>query len=243
MRINYKYRPGTLIRVVMALFMCLVAIERGVAQDAAPVPSEQLPSVQVQAPAAGGASRAARSEEGFGYGDPIPSGQPFSDFAPTSSEVVSATRGIANLATIPSAVSVIENKGIRSLGNTGVTEMLQGQTGLWTSGFSGNPADAAIVLRGFSNEAPNRVAYLVNGRSLNLPRTEVNTNFLFPESIERIEILRGDATIQFGNNALAGAVNVILKNPRLNPGSYFGVEGGSWHTDREWAGVNFVKES
>ena len=213
-------------------------------QEPSSATSDQLPRVEIEAPRSSSGSAARSTDtEGFGYDQTIPSGQPFSDFAPTTSEVVSATRGIANIATIPSAVSVVDNRGISSLGNTSVTDMLQGQTGLWASGFSGNPSDSSIILRGFSNEAPNRVAFLVNGRSLNVPRTEVNTNFLFPESIERIEILRGDATIQFGNNALAGAVNVILKNPRLNPGSYFGAEGGSWHTDREWAGINVVRDS
>jgi len=167
---------------------------------------------------------------------------PFSDFAPTPSEVVSATRGgPANLATVHSAMNVIENRGVEAVGRTGVSDMLQGQPGLWSSGYSGNPFDASVVIRGFSNEAPNRVAFLVNGRSLNIPRTEVNTNFLFPETIERIEVIRGDATIQFGNNGIGGAVNVILKNPRLNPGAYFGMEAGSWRTDREWAGINLVR--
>ena len=214
------------------------------AQESTPASSDQLPRVEIEAPRSStGSTARSNTGEGFGYDQPIPSGQPFSDFAPTTSEVVSATRGIANIATIPSAVSVIDNRGIGSLGNSTVTEMLGGQTGLWTSGYSGSPIDSTVVLRGFSNEPQNRVAFLVNGRSLNIPRTEVNTNFLFPESIERIEILRGDATIQFGNNAIGGAINVILKNPRLNPGSYFGAEAGSWHTDREWAGINVVKDS
>ena len=147
MRIKYKYSVGTLIRVVMALFLCLVAIERGVAQDAAPVPSEQLPSVQVQAPAAGGASRAARSEEGFGYGDPIPSGQPFSDFAPTASEVVSATGQPQNIAAVPAAISVIENRGVTALGRTGLSDVVQGQPGVFSmGGFSGNAFDAPIAI-------------------------------------------------------------------------------------------------
>ena len=224
--------------------VCPLSTDIVYSQESTTTSSDQLPRVEIEAPrTSSGSSARATAGEGFGYDQPIPSGQPFSEYAPTTSEVVSATRGIANIATIPLAVSVIDNRGISSLGNTSVTEMLQGQTGLYTPSLSGTPINSSIVLRGFSNEAESRVAYLVNGRSLNIPRTELNTNFLFPESVERIEILRGDATIQFGNNAIGGAVNVILKNPRLNPGSYFGVEGGSWHTDREWAGINVVRDS
>lgn len=244
MSIKYKYRSGTLTRVVMALFLCLVAIERGVAQDATPVPSEQLPGVQVQAPAAGGASRAARSEEGFGYGDPIPSGQPFSDFAPTRSEVVSATGQPQNIAAVPAAISVIENRGVTALGRTGLSDVVQGQPGVFSmGGFSGNAFDAPIAIRGFSNETTQRTSLLWDGANLNMPRNESNTNFIFPELIERVEVLRSDGTIPFGDKAIGGSINVILKKPRLNPGTYFGAEGGSWGQDREWAATNIIKDS
>ena len=244
MRIKYKYSVGTLIRVAMALFLSLLTIDRVVAQDAAPVPSEQLPSVQVQAPAAGGASRAARSEEGFGYGDPIPSGQPFSDFAPTKSEVVSATGQPQNIAAVPAAISVIENRGVTALGRTGLSDVVQGQPGVFSmGGYSGNAFDAPIAIRGFSNETTNRTSILWDGANLNMPRQETNTNFIFPELIERVEVLRSDGTIPFGDKAIGGSINVILKKPRLNPGTYFGAEGGSWGQDREWAATNIIKDS
>jgi len=167
---------------------------------------------------------------------------PFSDYPLTPSEVVSATRSTENLAAVHSAVGIVENKGIQTQGATGLTDMLQRQPGVWAAPQgSGNPFDAPIVIRGFSNESSNRVALLVDGRSLDIPRQETNTNFFFPEIIERIEVLRGDGTVQFGNKAIGGVVNVILKKPRQNPGLYFGVEGGTWHTDREWAAVNLVK--
>lgn len=242
--LSFKKRNASLFVMLCLMLFSPMWADNVSGQETNTSASDQLPRVEIEAPrTSSGSSARATAGEGFGYDQPIPSGQPFSDFAPTTSEVVSATRGVANVATIPSAVSVIDNRGVSSLGNSSVTEMLQGQTGLYTPSLSGTSINSNIVLRGFSNEPQNRVAYLVNGRSLNIPRTELNTNFLFPESIERIEILRGDATIQFGNNAIGGAVNVILKNPRLNPGSYFGAEGGSWHTDREWAGINVVRDS
>jgi len=155
--------------------------------------------------------------------------------------MVSATRGTANVATVHAATSIVENKGISSQGAAGLSDMLQGLPGVWTSSFGGNPFRSQIVIRGFSNESPNRVALLVDGRSLNIPRQEANSNFFFPEMVERVEVLRGDGTVQFGNKAIGGAVNVILKKPRQNPGIYFGAEGGSWHTDRQWAAINLVR--
>ncbi len=229
MRTKHKFGSSSLLKILLSFCLGLVSYSHGLGQDATPVPSEQLPSVQVQAPSTSGSSRAARSEEGFGYGDPIPSGQPFSDFAPTRSEVVSATGRTENIAAVPAAVSVIENRGVSSLGRTGLSDVVQGQPGVFSmGGYSGNAFDAPIAIRGFSNETTNRTSILWDGANLNMPRTESNTNFIFPELIERVEVLRSDGTIPFGDKAIGGSINVILKKPRLNPGTYFGAEGGSW---------------
>ena len=69
--------------------------------------------------------------------------------------------------TCPSAVSVVQNRGIESLGYTGVPNMIQGQPGVYTSGYSATPFDSAVVLRGFSSDPGNRVSLLYDGRSLN----------------------------------------------------------------------------
>ncbi len=244
MRILYKFGPGQLLKIILSLCLGLLSHGQSFAQDTAPVPSEQLPSVQVQAPSASGSSRAARTDEGFGYGDPIPSGQPFSDFAPTRSEVVSATGQPQNIAAVPAAISVIENRGVTALGRAGLSDVVQGQPGVFSmGGFSGNAFDAPIAIRGFSNETTNRTSLLWDGANLNMPRTESNTNFIFPELIERVEVLRSDGTIPFGDKAIGGSINVILKKPRLNPGTYFGAEAGSWGQDREWAATNIIKDS
>ncbi len=244
MRTKHKFGSSSLLKILLSLCLGLVSYSHSLGQDATPVPSEQLPSVQVQAPSTSGSSRAARSEEGFGYGDPIPSGQPFSDFAPTRSEVVSATGRTENIAAVPAAVSVIENRGVSSLGRTGLSDVVQGQPGVFSmGGYSGNAFDAPIAIRGFSNETTNRTSILWDGANLNMPRTESNTNFIFPELIERVEVLRSDGTIPFGDKAIGGSINVILKKPRLNPGTYFGAEGGSWGQNREWAATNIVKDT
>lgn len=205
---------------------------------------ETLTPVEVEAPqddARRISARTGQSTGGAGSDQTTPSGMPFSDFPLTPSEVVSPGRRVQNISTVHSAVGVIENRGLTAQGNGGLSDLIQGQPGLWTSGFAGNFFDANIAIRGFSTITPNRVNLLVDGRSLNIPRQELTTSFFFPEMIDRVEVLRGDGTVQFGNKAIGGAVNVILKKPRQFPGTYGGVEGGSWHTDREWASINIVK--
>jgi iron complex outermembrane receptor protein len=119
--------------------------------------------------------------------------------------------------------------------------MIQGLPGVYTSGYSGNPFDSQVVLRGFSTSPANRVLLLYDSRSLNSAMQDANYMAIFPELIDRIEVLRGDGTVQFGTKAIGGAINVIPKRPRQNPGTFWGVETGSWHTDREWVATNMVR--
>ena len=206
--------------------------------------AEELPAVEVEAPRAERRQSQARStstDAGFGTEDPIPAGQPGSDYALTSGEVVSAGRRTQNLARVPSAVSIVENKGIEAQGNPGVPNMLQGLPGLYTSGYSGGPFDSEVIMRGFSNVPQDRVMLLYDGRSLNSAMRDAPFMAVFPEVIERIEVLRGDGTVQFGTKAIGGAVNIIPKRPRQNPGTYWGAEVGSWQTNREWVASNMVK--
>ena len=76
---------------------------------------------------------------------------------------------------------------------------------------------------------------------MNTPLGDANWMSIFPELIDRIEILRGDGTVQFGQKAIGGTVNIIPKRPRQNPGTFWGAEDGSWQTDREWVASNMVR--
>ena len=146
-----------------------------------------------------------------------------------------------NLAYVPSAVSIVENRGIEAQGNLGVPNMLQGLPGIWTSGSSAVPFDNTVAIRGFSLSSQNRVMLLYDGRMLNTPMQDANFTMVFPELIDRIEVLRGDGTVQFGTKAIGGTINIIPKRPRQNPGTYWGVEMGSWQTSRAWCGSNVVR--
>ena len=206
--------------------------------------AERLAPVEIEAPRADRRQSQARTgttDAGFGAGEPIPSGQPGSDYPLTPGEVVSAGGRPQNLANVPAAVGIVQNRGIGSVGYAGVPNMLEGQTGVWTSGYSATPFDSQVVLRGFSNEPGTRVSMLYDSRSLNTTLGDPNWMSIFPELIDRIEILRGDGTVQFGQKAIGGTINIIPKKPRQHPGTFWGAEMGSWQTDREWVASNMVR--
>ena len=143
--------------------------------------STTLERVDVEPPARTTTSRGTTSGQGFGYDQPIPSGQERSDFPLTPSQVVSPTGRVANLATVPSAISVIDNQGITAQGRTSIGDMLQGQPGTWASGYNGNMFAPQIAIRGFSATpaALNRTAILLDGRNLEIPRSDAGFGLPF----------------------------------------------------------------
>jgi iron complex outermembrane receptor protein len=206
--------------------------------------AERLSPVEVRPPSgsrSAASADAGTAEEGFGTDRPIPGGQPGSDYPLTSGETVSAGGRPQNIAHAPSAISVVGNRGVEALGHVGVPDMLRNVPGVYTSGYSATPFDAAVVMRGFSNEPGYRTALLYDSKTLNTPMGDANFMFIFPELIDRIEVLRGDGTVQFGQKAIGGTVNVIPKRPRQHPGTFWGAEAGSWQTDREWVSSNTVR--
>jgi iron complex outermembrane receptor protein len=74
----------------------------------------------------------------------------------------------------------------------------------------------------------DQVLVLINGKrvhqgavidvndSQNLGSSSVDLNLIPLEAIERIEILRDDASAQYGSDAIAGVINIVLKSKTVN---------------------------
>jgi vitamin B12 transporter len=94
----------------------------------------------------------------------------------------------------------------------------------------------AIGIRGFrtethGNDLEGHVLILVNGRRAGTG----NTAKIMTKNIERVEVIRGPASVQYGSAAMGGVVNVITKQGKKKPtafvegllGSYDYKEGGA----------------
>ncbi len=73
------------------------------------------------------------------------------------------------------------------------------------------------VIRGLSS---NRVLILVDGQRLNNARESTSFAGIQPAlvnlaEVERIEVLRGPASVQYGSDAIGGVVNIITRQPNL----------------------------
>ncbi len=67
-------------------------------------------------------------------------------------------------------------------------------------------------MRGFGDASVTRVLVLVDGRRVNRPDL-AGTNWLqVPvEDVERVEVVRGPASVLYGDHAVGGVINIITK--------------------------------
>lgn len=134
---------------------------------------------------------------------------------------------------IPGQVSIISQDEIESIAPRSLGEILDTVTGIEIQHQGGLSEPAYVSIRGSSAE---QVLILVNGRRLNTAQGGgVDLNSISPEQIERIEILRGAGALQYGQGALGGVVNLVLKNEPAEElsgtvygkyGSFQNLEGG-----------------
>jgi iron complex outermembrane receptor protein len=126
--------------------------------------------------------------------------------------VVTASRTESPLREAPANVSIITADQIRESGAQTVADALEREPGVFPQNYLGNPKTANIDIRGYGEAAPQNVLVLVNGRRVNsADMTGADLSQIPVDAIERIEVYRGPASVLFGDNAAAGAVNIILK--------------------------------
>jgi len=127
--------------------------------------------------------------------------------------VVTATRSPQAQVQLPAALVVINAEEIQESGAQDVAEILSGRAGINTISF-GDGSSGSLSMRGSGEASGANVLVLVDGRRLN------NTDLAAPdlrtiavEDIERIEILSGSAGVLYGDQAVAGVVNIITRHP------------------------------
>lgn len=88
--------------------------------------------------------------------------------------------------------------------------------------------------------ASNQTLVVIDG----VPQNDATTgggydlNDLGTAGVERIEVLRGSYGILYGSEAIGGVVDVTMRRGGEEPGGFLRLEGGSFDTHREAAGVH-----
>lgn len=114
----------------------------------------------------------------------------------------------------PASTTVVTREEIAARGAATVGDALRGQPGLAVAsdGAQGqNP-----VIRGLKKES---VVLLVDGMRLNSAQPAgAVASFMSLGLADRLEVVKGPASVLYGTGALGGAVNVLLPQARFEPG-------------------------
>ncbi|MDR6198016.1 TonB-dependent receptor [Siphonobacter sp. SORGH_AS_0500] len=122
-------------------------------------------------------------------------------------------------------VKTIEQRGIDDLGDA-----MKNTTGVRSNNTYGGFQH--FTIRGFSN-----FVLLVDGvrdERHNISTSAPNTNLA---NVERIEVLKGPASVLFGHSALGGIINIVRKQPTADFRANFSTSYGSFNTRRMRAGA------
>ncbi|TFG39331.1 MAG: hypothetical protein E4H44_02300 [Candidatus Aminicenantes bacterium] len=129
--------------------------------------------------------------------------------------VVTAGRQELLSSQVAAPITVITSEDIEMLQPEKMADLFKMIPGVEIQGegpFRGIP-----VIRGLSS---NRVLILIDGQRLNNARESTTFAGIQPAlvnlaEVERIEVLRGPASVQYGSDAIGGVVNIITRQPNL----------------------------
>ena len=109
-----------------------------------------------------------------------------------------------------------------------IYDFLNSQSSVNIAPSYGNTFSQKIDLRGYGiGDGYQNIVIMVNGRRLN--NIDMSSQLLSSipiESVEKIEIIKGSGSVEFGDNANAGAINIITNGKNSNYiKTYFGNDG------------------
>lgn len=133
--------------------------------------------------------------------------------------IVSGSRFEENLNEVPANVQVITRDEIAESTSTNIPEILSQVGGLNVRNTQGGQLNlgATIDMGGYGATANSTTLVLVDGQRINpIDSSSVSWDSIPLDSINRIEILRGGASVQYGNGAVGGVINIITNGGNKN---------------------------
>lgn len=119
----------------------------------------------------------------------------------------------------PAATLTLDRDALLRSGANNVGEALRGQPGVAVANDSAQGQNP--VIRGLKRES---VVLLVDGIRFNSAQPAgAIASFMSLGLAERVEVVKGPASVLYGSGALGGAVNVLLPQARFEPGAGFDV--------------------
>ncbi|MEM7594048.1 MAG: TonB-dependent siderophore receptor [Cyanobacteria bacterium P01_A01_bin.83] len=126
-------------------------------------------------------------------------------------EASTATRTDTPIRDIPQSIQVIPQRVIEDQQAIGLDEVLNNVSGVTTGGRTGN-ANESFNIRGFEDTTVLRDGFRQFGGQ--------GQNFVETASLEQVEVLKGPASILYGEIEPGGVINIVTKKP-IEEGSLY----------------------
>ena len=126
----------------------------------------------------------------------------------TDDVLVTAARVERELMDVNMSVSVITQKEIENNGAQTIADLLKDMPGVEVT-TDGSQGSKRIMIRG---EKTFSTLVMIDGQRITEEKSMSGTPILIdPSQVERIEVIKGPASVLYGSDALGGAINIITK--------------------------------
>lgn len=126
----------------------------------------------------------------------------------TDDVLVTAARVERELMDVNMSVSVITQKEIENNGAQTIADLLKDMPGVEVT-TDGSQGSKRIMIRG---EKTFSTLVMIDGQRITEQKSMSGTPILIdPSQVERIEVIKGPASVLYGSDALGGAINIITK--------------------------------
>jgi vitamin B12 transporter len=122
--------------------------------------------------------------------------------------VTSATRTPLDIERVPATVTVLQGDDLRARGVTSLAEALRDVPGVAMAQSGSFGATTSIFVRGGQS---TYTKVLLDGVPINMAGGGVDVGQLTLDNVERVEVVRGPASVIWGSDAATGVINVITR--------------------------------
>lgn len=147
------------------------------------------------------------------------------DTARVASVVVTATRSPLAIERAPASVTVLTGAQLRSEGITTVVEALQQVPGLSLAQAGSYGSAASLFVRGGESKFTK---VLIDGVPVNDAGGAFDFSTISTDDIDRIEIVRGPASVLYGSDAVAGVVQLFTRRGTSGNHGVLSARGGGY---------------
>jgi len=122
--------------------------------------------------------------------------------------VVTATRAAVPSVLVPAAITVLRGADLEAHGARTVAQALQLVPGAHVVETGSYGGQTSLFMRGGENDY---VKVLVDGVPLNQPGGGMDLAHLTTDNVDRIEVVRGPASVLYGSDAVTGVVQIFTR--------------------------------